>query len=208
MATEREQDILRMIAENPLVSQQELAGRCGITRSSVAVHISNLMRKGLIQGKGYVLQTRPYAVVVGGANMDIGGRPAKPMVPRDSNPGRVFFSPGGVGRNIAHNLALLEEDVRFLSVFGDDASGAQLTESCRRAGIDITLSPVLPGGKSAVYLFLTAHTGEMELAVSDMDIYEQMTPAYLAARMDTVNRARVCIADTNIPAESKPMPRR
>lgn len=202
MVTEREQEILRMVSENPLVSQQEIASRFGITRSSVAVHISNLMKKGFIQGKGYVLQTRPYAAVVGGSNMDIGGRPAKKMVPRDSNPGHVFFSPGGVGRNIAHNLALLEEDVRFISVFGEDSMGAQLIESCRRAGIDITLAPVLPGGKSAVYLFLTAHTGEMELAVSDMEIYDRLTPDFLAARIDTINRARICIADTNLPAES------
>ena len=48
--TKREQEILSWIRENPLISQQELAQRAGITRSSVAVHISNLMRKGLIRG--------------------------------------------------------------------------------------------------------------------------------------------------------------
>ena len=46
--TRREQEILAGIREDPLISQQELARRAGITRSSVAVHISNLMRKGLI----------------------------------------------------------------------------------------------------------------------------------------------------------------
>lgn len=48
--TRREQEILAWIREDPLISQQELARRAGITRSSVAVHISNLMRKGLIRG--------------------------------------------------------------------------------------------------------------------------------------------------------------
>ena len=42
--TRREQEILAWIRDNPLTSQQELAQRAGITRSSVAVHISNLMR--------------------------------------------------------------------------------------------------------------------------------------------------------------------
>ena len=37
-----------------MISQQELADRAGITRSSVAVHISNLMKKGCIAGKGYM----------------------------------------------------------------------------------------------------------------------------------------------------------
>ena len=55
MITERERQLLDWIAENPLISQQELADKAGITRSSVAVHISNLMKKGFIQGKGYIL---------------------------------------------------------------------------------------------------------------------------------------------------------
>ena len=61
-----------------------------------------------------------YAAVVGGVNMDIGGQSDGPLVPGDSNPGRVRISLGGVGRNIAHNMALLGLDVRFLTAFGDD----------------------------------------------------------------------------------------
>ena len=51
--TQRERQILRWIEENPFISQQELAEKAGITRSSAAVHISNLMKKGYIMGKGY-----------------------------------------------------------------------------------------------------------------------------------------------------------
>ena len=58
--TRREQEILAWIREDPLISQQELARRAGITRSSVAVHISNLMRKGLIRGRGYLLGEGDY----------------------------------------------------------------------------------------------------------------------------------------------------
>ena len=63
--TQRERQILNWIEENPLISQQELAEKAGITRSSVAVHISNLMKKGHIAGKGYVLRNASYAAVVG-----------------------------------------------------------------------------------------------------------------------------------------------
>lgn len=52
--TERERQILKKIEQNPMISQNELAEWCGITRSGVAAHISNLMKKGYIQGKGYV----------------------------------------------------------------------------------------------------------------------------------------------------------
>ena len=72
--TQRERQILRLIESNPMISQQELADELGITRSSVAVHISNLMAKGQIAGRGYVLRRGSYIVVVGGVNVDIGGR--------------------------------------------------------------------------------------------------------------------------------------
>ena len=63
--TQRERQLLNWIEENPLISQQELADKAGITRSSVAVHISNLMKKGYITGKGYIVHTAPYVTVVG-----------------------------------------------------------------------------------------------------------------------------------------------
>ena len=85
-ATDREQQILAWIKQNPLISQNELAELCGITRSGVAAHISNLMKKGYIAGKGYVLRSGTYAAVVGGVNMDIGGQSYAPLIAGDSNP--------------------------------------------------------------------------------------------------------------------------
>lgn len=46
--TQREQQILEWIRQDPMISQEDLAQRAGITRSSVGVHISNLMKKGCI----------------------------------------------------------------------------------------------------------------------------------------------------------------
>ena len=200
--TQREAQILQWIRENPMISQQELADRAGITRSSVAVHISNLMKKGCIAGKGYILRDQPYAVVVGGVNMDIGGTPFAPLVGQDSNPGRVTMSLGGVGRNIAHNMALLGLDVRLLTALGDDMNAQKITASCIELGIDLAPSLQVPGGTTSTYLFLTDEKGDMALAVSDMAIYEHLTPRYLATKEALLNNARLVVADTNIPAES------
>ena len=76
--TQRERQILQWIEENPMISQEELAQKAGISRSSIAVHISNLMKKGYIAGKGYVLRSGSYVVVIGGVNIDIGGKSYKP----------------------------------------------------------------------------------------------------------------------------------
>jgi len=200
--TQRERELLNWIAENPLISQQELADKAGITRSSVAVHISNLMKKGYIAGKGYVLRNPSYAAVVGGVNMDIGARSAAPLVARDSNPGKVRMSLGGVGRNIAHNLALLGTDVRMLTAFGDDLYAQKIAASCGELGIDISQSLVVSGGATSTYLFIAGDDGDMALAVSDMDIYEHVTPAWLQTRHTLLDNAQVIVVDTNIPAES------
>ena len=200
--TQRERQLLNWIEENPLISQQELADKAGITRSSVAVHISNLMKKGYISGKGYIIHTAPYVTVVGGVNMDIGGRPARALIPHDSNPGSVHMSLGGVGRNIAHNMSLLDVDVRLLTVFGDDMNAQKIAASCGELGIDISQSPIVPGGRTSTYLFINDEQGDMMLAVSDMDIYRHMTPRVLAARQKLLSASQVIVIDTNIPEES------
>jgi DNA-binding CsgD family transcriptional regulator len=70
--TNREREVLKLIESNPMISQEEIANILEITRSSVAVHISNLMKKGVIVGKGYVLsKEESYICVVGGSNIDI-----------------------------------------------------------------------------------------------------------------------------------------
>ena len=49
--TQRERQILQLIEADPMISQQQIADTLGITRSSVAVHISNLIKKGCIAGQ-------------------------------------------------------------------------------------------------------------------------------------------------------------
>ena len=200
--TQRERQILKWIEETPLISQQELADKAGIARSSVAVHISNLMKQGHIAGKGYIVRTAPYVVVVGGVNLDIGGRPHGELVAADSNPGQVRMSLGGVGRNIAHNMALMGLDVRMLTAFGDDMNAQRIAASCGELGIDISQCLTVPGGATSTYLFITDGHGDMALAVSDMEIYEHVTPAFLAGRARLLQNAQLLVVDTNIPAQS------
>ena len=200
--TQREKQILDLIAANPMISQQELADSLNITRSSVAVHISNLLKKGYIAGKGYVLRTGSYAAVVGGVNVDIGGCSFAPLVDADSNPGKVSVSLGGVGRNIAHNMSLLGLDVKMLTAMGEDVYGSRIVDSCRSLGIDIGHALRLSDCATSTYLYIADQTGEMALALSDMAVCDRITPAYLASNQQVLQNARVIVADTNIPAQT------
>ena len=168
--TQRERQILNWIEEDPMISQQELADKAGITRSSVAVHISNLMKKGYITGKGYIVHTAPYVTVVGGVNVDIGGQPSNTLVPQDSNPGTVGMSLGGVGRNIAHNMSLLGLDARLVTAFGDDMNAQKIAASCGELGIDISQSPIIPGGPAADVHVHAAHHRDVGSRVDDVPL--------------------------------------
>ena len=143
-----------------------------------------------------------FAAVVGGVNIDLCGKPFVPLVPRDSNPGAVRASLGGVGRNIAHNMALLGLKVDLLTALGKDANAQLMESSCARLGISLDHALRVEGGATSTYLVITDHLGEMELAVSDMAIYDHLTPDYIADNLDVLNGAALVVADTNIPAET------
>ena len=200
--TQREQQILQWIREDPRISQQELADRAGITRSSMGVHISNLMKKGYIAGKGYILAGEDYDVVVGAVNVDVGGIPRQALVKGDSNPGTVRTTLGGVGRNIAHNMALLGVDTRMITALGDDVYARNIAASCAELGIDLTRSLRIPGENTSTYLYINDEKGDMALALSDMEIYRHVTPAALASRLPWMNNAQVLVLDANLPAET------
>ncbi len=201
MITEREQEILLLIRQDPLISQQALADRLGITRSAVAGHIMNLTNKGAIRGKGYIVADAPYAVVIGGANMDILGQPATAFQLQDSNPGRVSCSPGGVGRNIAENLARLGADSRLIAPIGKDAYGQMLLEHCQQAGIDMRYCLLLDDATTSTYLSILDASGDMHVAINDMAIIERLRVETLVSHAEMLRRASLLIIDTNLSRE-------
>ena len=94
--------------------------------------------------------TSLYAVVCGGANIDIGAHSFAPLRDRDSNPGRVELSLGGVGRNIAHNMRLLGVPTYLLTALGGDSRALQIEQSCRELGIDLSHALRVPGAAAVV----------------------------------------------------------
>ena len=143
-----------------------------------------------------------YAVVVGGVNLDIGGIPFEPLLGRDSNPGRVRVAVGGVGQNIARNLALLRVPVHFLTAFGWDEAGERVVRTCESAGISLSSALRLRDASTSVYLYIADEMGEMQLAVSDMAVCGRITPEYLAQHEQLLNGAGAVVLDTNLPQES------
>ena len=200
--TEREQQILAMIRENPLISQATIADRLGISRPAVAGHIMNLVSKGIIKGRGYVISDTPFTAVIGGANIDICGAPPGKMRMRDSSPGQVNVSPGGVARNIAENLSRLGSHCRLITAIGDDEHGRLLSETGEVAGIDMRYVVRSDSRPTSTYISVLDESGDMLVAVNDMSVVDEVTPERLQRYESMLRRASLVIADTNLSEEA------
>ncbi len=133
--------------------------------------------------------------------MDIWGRPKAPLVQKDSNPGAVTMRPGGVGRNIAHDLRLLGLEVSLVAPIGGDVYASAVVDSCQALGIDLSMAPVFKDMRSSTYLYITDETGDMELAVSDMELCSALTPALVAPILPRLQAGAV-VVDANLPPET------
>ena len=162
----------------------------------------DLMRKGMIKGKGYILTEQEYCVVVGAINMDIRGVADIHYPQAASNPGSIQCSAGGVGRNIAHNLALLGRDVHLISAVGSDFYGETLLEQTRQAGVNISSCMRLHGHNTSTYLSIANQQEETVLAINDTHILEKLTPQLLNGSRDLIRHSGVVLADCNLTPEA------
>ena len=197
--TSREEELLELIRKNPAISQSELANVLGITRSSVAVHITNLIKKGYILGKGYIVKEEDYICVLGGANVDIVGLPNKNLILGDSNPGRVKVALGGVGRNIAENLVHLGAPVKLISAVGEDLYGKRIMEHASRIGLDMKNSLILNQIPTSTYLAILDESGDMKAAIAQMDILDEISIDFIQGKKQVIENSRICVIDTNMP---------
>ena len=122
------------------------------------------------------------------------------MVWGSSNPVRVQAAPGGVALNVAANLAALDCDVTLASAIGRDAEGERLVASLKRAGVD-TSHTARPDLATASYTALLNGSGELQVGLADMDIYETLTTAHCADLARQLSGWPVWFVDANIPQD-------
>lgn len=197
MLTDRERQIVDLLRGDPLLGSAALARALGTTRAAINVHLSNLGKKGVILGRGYVLSERPGAVVVGGANVDLKARSAQRATAATSNPGQAAMAPGGVGRNIAENLARLGDRVHLVSVVGRDALGDNLMEHTAAAGVRIE-HVARTDRPTGTYTAVLDVDGELLVAIADMEATAELGPEELQGARDVIASAGVLVLDGNL----------
>lgn len=199
--TKREKQIYTLIRSNPNISQGQIAESLNISRASVAVHITHIMKKGYILGRQYILKDDPSILVIGACNIDIQGYSKNNMIMHDSNIGNVRFGIGGVGRNIAVNLKKLVSKTNFLTVTGKNYYSKKIIEDLEEKGFNT--SNILKVNKEiSVYLSILDNKNEMVTAISDMGILTELDKTFLKTKESFIEKAEIIILDSNLPKES------
>ncbi|WP_285768458.1 carbohydrate kinase [Peribacillus sp. SI8-4] len=198
----KDQYILALIKENPFISQQELSVKLGLSRSAVAGYISNLTKKGEIIGRAYIVREESRVTCIGGANIDRTSQTLKPIQYGTSNPAQVRQSCGGISRNISENLGRLGCQVSLITLVGDDQEGKWLLEETKRYGVDVSQCLAMNLEKTGTYTSILDDSGEMILAVADMQIYDQFSIEFIEARWSHLAASDIIFADSNLPEET------
>jgi pseudouridine kinase len=198
--TAREREIVDLLRADPLLDAAALAERIGSTRAAVSVHLSNLTRKGVVLGRGYIV--RPEAgsvVVVGGAVLDTKVRTAHAPVLGTSNPGTASATVGGVGRNIAENLARLGRPTVLVAAVGDDPAGDTVLQRTAAAGVECRHVVVSPH-PTGTYAAVLDDSGDLHIAVADMRATDELAVADLAVVPTLLGAAEALVVDANLDA--------
>ena len=141
-------------------------------------------------------------VGIGAANVDIMGESAARLVMEDSNPGTLSVSVGGVTRNVCENTARLGLPTRLITTVGEDMYGEKIRSWCRECGIATDSFITLPGKNSSSYVSIHRSDGEMAVALSDMRILQELTPARLEPMRDKLSAAAAIVVDGCLPQET------
>lgn len=131
-------------------------------------------------------------------NMDIKAKSKNKLLAGDSNPSIIEISAGGVGRNIAHNLALLGVQTTLLSAAGRDSESSAVIRQTADAGVITEHILLSESKKIGKYIAILDAQGEMAMAVSDMDVLEELNKAYLEEKKEVILQSDFVVCDTNL----------
>ena len=118
-----------------------------------------------------------------------------------SNPGFTITRAGGVGRNIAENLARLGVATEFVSAFGADMNGNWLRSETEAAGVSVRHSLVSRGATGS-YSAVLDRGGELVVAVSAMEILDALTPQVVDSIEALISSCALLVLDCNLREET------
>ena len=104
-------------------------------------------------------------VVVGAVFVDVKGFPEDNYIPTGRNAGRVEFVHGGVGRNVAEDIANVELRPRFVSLVDDNAEGEAVLKKLRNHKVNTDYVLSVPDGMG-MWLAVFDNGGDLAGSIS------------------------------------------
>ena len=114
--------------------------------------------------------------VVGNVFVDIKGFPEDNYIPGGRNAGKVEIVHGGVGRNVAEDIANIELRPRFVSMVDDTPEGEEVLRKRRNHKVNTDYVPAVPNGMG-MWLAVFDETGDIVGSISkrpDMSALEAL----------------------------------
>lgn len=189
--TQRENDIFRIIQADPMISQNEIADKLGITRSAVSAYLVAMTKKGVIKGRGYILNPEGFVLVIGPGHIDIitscsdkGLRAGM----HDSLQTTITY--GGATKNLAQYLVRLGVKVKGLFTVTSDSFGKNFLADCRKNNIECDDSLVLNDQAMPIYNEISKENGEVIASATVIDtLAEYISPNYLTSKAAVLRAA-------------------
>ena len=104
-------------------------------------------------------------VVIGTVFVDVKGFPEDRYVPTGRNAGRVEIVHGGVGRNVAEDIANVELRPKFVSLVDDNAEGEAVLKKLRNHKVNTDYVLPVPDGMG-MWLAVFDNTGDLAGSIS------------------------------------------
>ena len=140
-------------------------------------------------------------ICIGSALIDDLFHAHQPMLMYTTNEVVQTRTAGGVARNVAHQLSLLDIPVQLISVFGKDADGEWLKQICINAGIKLDAS-VTDAPVTGKYTALIDKDGSLFTAMLTNAALYLVTPEYLQQQGSLLSTAAYILVDANLSIES------
>lgn len=135
--------------------------------------------------------------VIGGAAVDITGKPESICRLRDSNLGTVRMRAGGVGKNIARRLKEYPLDVSLITAIGKGFHAGMIRKDCEQYGVSLEWTR-LCDEHTGTFLCVLDEDGDLLTGISDMSILRHITPEYLEPLLPRLNSAPMVVLDGNL----------
>ena len=104
-------------------------------------------------------------VVIGAVFVDIKGYPEEVFLPKGRNVGRVEQVHGGVGRNVAEDIANVELRPTFVSLVDDTGIGADVVRKLKNHQVNTEYMRITPDGMGT-WLAVFENDGDVAASIS------------------------------------------